>query len=141
MYEKTFPAWLNAGWLRVGYVVYEVMDAQRWNMDSALASAARVSLRRSLYSTGATATVDSRHRRRGFDYRFDVAGLGIRSYTKEFCPRRLGTLRVHTQSALPWQLHFRAGFHDWRWTLAIGRAVRRPVFGHLFPGHARRIGH
>ena len=105
-------------------------------MDSALARAARISLRGAVYRVRATAPGHASYWVWHFNIRAAHSGLGIGTYPKELGLSYIRTLRIHTQSALSRKLHTRPGLYRRRRPLAVSYPVRFVVSGHLFAGDA-----
>src|SRR5262249_10449107 len=113
-------------------------NEKRRNVDSALASAARVSVRCSVHLLRATYSKSSCDRCFSFVTRPGTARVGGRPYPKKCATRHLWSIRFHPQSALSRQFPPRSRLHDRFGPAGPGPLVCCPVSWHLFTGDARR---
>src|SRR6266404_6008690 len=110
-------------------------------MDAALARAARIRLRGNfLFAEPATAA-DAGNWRRDRATGARSARVGNGPPQKKRCPGCHGPVRLHTQSALSWQLSDRTRLHHSFWKTRFGNSLRGIISGHLCSRDARRIGH
>src|SRR6185369_8124446 len=111
---------------------------KRRNMDSTLAGAARIFVRRGLHLLRPPDTTRLTYRRVRFVVRSRVTRVGRGSYPKKRTTRDLWPVRLHTQSALSRQLFTRPWLHDRVGPARPRATLRGPVSWHLFAGDARR---
>ena len=104
-----------------------------------MARAARLFVRRAVYSICTTAPCDSSGGCADFFSRTYAARLGLRSPQEKRRPRNIGSVCLHAKSTLPWQLHNGSGIHHRFGQMVARNPFCRAISWHLFAGYARRI--
>src|SRR6185437_14649371 len=107
-------------------------------MDSALARAARILVRRGVHLFRAPNATRFTDRRLGVVTRSRVARLGGRPHPEKCTARHFRPIRLHTQSALSRQFLTRARLHNRVRSISAGAALRGSFSWHLSTCHARR---
>src|SRR5215208_5419495 len=107
-------------------------------MDSTLARAAWLFMRRGVHLFRPPNTARSAYRRISLVVRSRAARLGCRPHPKKCTTRHVWSIRLHTQSTLSRQFFTRPRLHDRVGPPGARAAVRGLVSWHLFTGDARR---